>query len=209
MRQGDVGDGGIEHLHEGGEGDRDGDEPGVMGRAPEGTVRKVTRWKPEPRLPCLADCCIIYMHVCICKAGGESGAYRDETECCKTIRNASGAASSGAGRARSRQQERTDATRRKLLAAAEQIFARSGFEAARLEDIASEAGYTRGRVLREFRQQGRYFLYAAGRMGDGHDWITWRRACRCMRDARRVPGAAATLCGDCQGPAAGAALAGI
>src|SRR5260370_39615254 len=47
-------------------------------------------------------------------------------------------------RIRSRQAERTEATRRKLLAAAERIFARDGFEAARLEDIAAGAGYTRG-----------------------------------------------------------------
>src|SRR6202171_2625085 len=45
---------------------------------------------------------------------------------------------------RSRQAERTEATRRKLLSAAERIFARDGFEAARLEDIAAGAGYTRG-----------------------------------------------------------------
>src|SRR5260221_13177568 len=47
-------------------------------------------------------------------------------------------------RVRSRQVERTAPTRRKLLAAAETIFARDGFEAARLEDIAAGAGYTRG-----------------------------------------------------------------
>jgi AcrR family transcriptional regulator len=47
-------------------------------------------------------------------------------------------------RVRSRQAERTETTRRKLLAAAERIFARDGFEAARLEDIAAGAGYTRG-----------------------------------------------------------------
>ncbi|HEY0704709.1 MAG TPA: helix-turn-helix domain-containing protein, partial [Candidatus Acidoferrales bacterium] len=51
---------------------------------------------------------------------------------------------------RSRQQARTDATRRKLLAAAEQIFARTGFEAARLEDIAAKAGYTRGAFYANF-----------------------------------------------------------
>ena len=47
-------------------------------------------------------------------------------------------------RVRSRQAERTETTRRKLLAAAERIFARDGFEAARLEDIAAGDGYTRG-----------------------------------------------------------------
>ena len=41
-----------------------------------------------------------------------------------------------------RQAERTEVTRRKLLAAAKQIFAKNGFEAARLEDISASAGYT-------------------------------------------------------------------
>src|SRR5258705_1896821 len=51
---------------------------------------------------------------------------------------------------RSRQAERTEATCRKLLAAAERIFARDGFEAARLEDIAAGAGYTRGAFYANF-----------------------------------------------------------
>ncbi|MFY9803065.1 MAG: TetR/AcrR family transcriptional regulator [Candidatus Acidiferrales bacterium] len=50
----------------------------------------------------------------------------------------------------SRQQARTDATRKKLLQAAEQLFARDGFEAARLEDIAAAAGYTRGAFYANF-----------------------------------------------------------
>jgi AcrR family transcriptional regulator len=53
-------------------------------------------------------------------------------------------------RVRSRQTERTETTRRKLLAAAERIFARDGFEAARLEDIAAGAGYTRGAFYANF-----------------------------------------------------------
>ena len=50
----------------------------------------------------------------------------------------------------SRQAERTETTRTKLLAAAERIFARDGFEAARLEDIAAGAGYTRGAFYANF-----------------------------------------------------------
>jgi len=50
----------------------------------------------------------------------------------------------------SRQQARTAATRRKLLLAAEQTFARDGYEAARLEDIAAQAGYTRGAFYANF-----------------------------------------------------------
>jgi AcrR family transcriptional regulator len=53
-------------------------------------------------------------------------------------------------RTRSRQEARTAATRQRLLAAAETIFARDGFEAARLEDIAAHAGYTRGAFYANF-----------------------------------------------------------
>src|ERR1700674_2111035 len=53
-------------------------------------------------------------------------------------------------RVRSRQAERTETTRRKLLETAKRIFARDGFEAARLEDIAAGAGYTRGAFYANF-----------------------------------------------------------
>jgi AcrR family transcriptional regulator len=47
-------------------------------------------------------------------------------------------------------QQRSEATRRKLLGAALRIFARDGFEAARLEDIAAESGHTRGAFYANF-----------------------------------------------------------
>jgi AcrR family transcriptional regulator len=50
----------------------------------------------------------------------------------------------------SKQRARTEATRQKLLEAAAQVFAREGFEAARLEDIAARAGYTRGAFYANF-----------------------------------------------------------
>src|SRR6201981_1271716 len=50
----------------------------------------------------------------------------------------------------SRQQQRTAATRAKLLAAAQFIFARDGFEASRLEEIAARAGFTRGAFYAHF-----------------------------------------------------------
>ncbi|HEX4002116.1 MAG TPA: TetR/AcrR family transcriptional regulator [Candidatus Acidoferrales bacterium] len=50
----------------------------------------------------------------------------------------------------STQEARTAATRQRLLAAAETVFARDGFEAARLEDIAALAGYTRGAFYAHF-----------------------------------------------------------
>ncbi len=58
----------------------------------------------------------------------------------------------------SRQEIRTQTTRRKLLAAAERIFARDGFEAARLEDISSAAGYTRGALYASFESKEDIFF---------------------------------------------------
>ena len=61
-------------------------------------------------------------------------------------------------RTRSRQTERTAATRRKLLTAAKRIFAQDGFEAARLEDIAAGAGYTRGAFYANFESKEDIFF---------------------------------------------------
>jgi AcrR family transcriptional regulator len=61
-------------------------------------------------------------------------------------------------RASGRQRERTAATRRKLLAAAKRIFAQQGFEAARLEDIAAGAGYTRGAFYANFEDKEEIFF---------------------------------------------------
>jgi AcrR family transcriptional regulator len=47
-------------------------------------------------------------------------------------------------------QQRTEATRRKLLNAALRVFSRDGFEAARIEDIAAESGHTRGAFYANF-----------------------------------------------------------
>jgi len=58
----------------------------------------------------------------------------------------------------SRQAERTRATRRKLLDAAKRIFAKDGFEAARLEDIAAGAGYTRGAFYANFKSKEDIFF---------------------------------------------------
>jgi AcrR family transcriptional regulator len=63
------------------------------------------------------------------------------------------------------QQARTLATRRRLLAAAEKTFARDGFEAARLEDIAGLAGYTRGAFYAHFRSKEDIFFVLL------EDWV--------------------------------------
>ena len=71
----------------------------------------------------------------------------------------------------SRQKQRTAATRRKLLDAAERIFARDGFEAARLEDIATMAGYSRGAFYANFSSKEDIFFallerWVSGRIKD-------------------------------------------
>src|SRR5271166_1495702 len=50
----------------------------------------------------------------------------------------------------SRHQERAGITRSRLIQSAEKIFARDGFEAAKLEEIAADAGYTRGAFYANF-----------------------------------------------------------
>lgn len=70
----------------------------------------------------------------------------------------------------SRQEARTAATRERLLAAAARIFARDGFEAARLEDIASAAGYTRGAFYANFNDKEELFFALLGQ------WVHERMA---------------------------------
>lgn len=50
----------------------------------------------------------------------------------------------------SRQKERTETTRARLIQSAEKAFARDGFEAAKLEEICADAGYTRGAFYANF-----------------------------------------------------------
>jgi AcrR family transcriptional regulator len=55
-------------------------------------------------------------------------------------------------------QQRTDATRRALLDAARRIFARDGFEASRIEDIAGATGHTRGAFYAHFSSKEDLFF---------------------------------------------------
>lgn len=55
-------------------------------------------------------------------------------------------------------QQRTEATRRKLLKSARRVFARDGFEAARIEDIAKDAGHTRGAFYANFESKEDLFF---------------------------------------------------
>ncbi|MDR3727840.1 MAG: TetR/AcrR family transcriptional regulator [Terracidiphilus sp.] len=55
-------------------------------------------------------------------------------------------------------QQRARATRKQLVDAAREIFARDGFELARLEDIAAAAGKTRGAFYAHFRDKEDVFF---------------------------------------------------
>lgn len=58
----------------------------------------------------------------------------------------------------SRHKEKTELTRSRFIRAAERIFARDGFEAAKLEEIAAAAGYTRGAFYANFENKEDLFL---------------------------------------------------
>jgi AcrR family transcriptional regulator len=59
---------------------------------------------------------------------------------------------------RSQQAMKSERTRTELLRAAEVIFARDGFEASRIEDIAAEAGRSRGAFYANFASKTEVFL---------------------------------------------------
>lgn len=59
---------------------------------------------------------------------------------------------------RSKKQIQGAETRRALLAAARKVFARDGFQACRLEDIAKEAGFTRGAFYFHFKTKEDLFF---------------------------------------------------
>jgi AcrR family transcriptional regulator len=68
-------------------------------------------------------------------------------------------ASTAAGtREQTKHQQRTEATRRALLDAARRIFARDGFEASRIEDIAGATGHTRGAFYAHFSSKEDLFF---------------------------------------------------
>lgn len=55
-------------------------------------------------------------------------------------------------------QQKTEATRRALIDAARRIFARDGFEASRIEDIAAATGHTRGAFYAHFASKEDLFF---------------------------------------------------
>jgi AcrR family transcriptional regulator len=67
-------------------------------------------------------------------------------------------AQSGGIKRRNKHQQRTDATRKALIQSARRIFARDGFEAARIEEIAASTGHTRGAFYAHFDSKEELFF---------------------------------------------------
>jgi AcrR family transcriptional regulator len=65
---------------------------------------------------------------------------------------------SGEGEKLNKHQLRTEATKKKLIEAAYEVFTRDGFEAARIEDIAALAGFTRGAYYAHFESKTDIFF---------------------------------------------------
>jgi AcrR family transcriptional regulator len=76
----------------------------------------------------------------------------------KKSENEDGLSVQGTDAAVSRQALRSERTRTALLTAAEKIFARDGFEASRIEDIAAEANRSRGAFYANFASKTEVFL---------------------------------------------------
>ena len=96
------------------------------------------------------------------------------------------------------------------MLAAEQTFARDGYEAARLEDIAARAGYTRGAFYANFESKEDIFFALLEQWVGAADC----RGERVLLSGTIIPQAAAAcfaraLRADCKGPSAGFAVFGI
>ncbi len=74
------------------------------------------------------------------------------------VQSRSKPATRSAAKSGGKKHEQSEQTRARLLQAAEKIFARDGFEAAKLEEIAAEAGYTRGAFYANFDSKETLFL---------------------------------------------------
>src|SRR5499427_5577734 len=72
------------------------------------------------------------------------------------------------GKPLTKHQERTEETRRVLLKSARLTFARDGFEACRIEDIAAAAGYTRGAFYAHFETKEELFFALLQEETDRH-----------------------------------------
>ncbi len=83
-------------------------------------------------------------------------------------------------------QQKTEATKRRLLKAALRIFARDGFEASRIDDIAAEAGHTRGAFYANFNSKEELFLALVEQQSARHAKAVRETLERCKTEAERM-----------------------
>lgn len=83
-------------------------------------------------------------------------------------------------------QQRTEATKKKLLASALRIFARDGFEAARIEDIAVDAGYTRGAFYAHFQSKEDLFFALLEHQSERYIRLIEQNLEKCATDEERL-----------------------
>jgi AcrR family transcriptional regulator len=105
---------------------------------------------------------LIYIHVCIRCNLLIAGCEKNMAS--KVISRAKTSARRGTSSKRKndnqggKKQEQSEQTRARLLHAAKKIFARDGFEGAKLEEIAAAAGYTRGAFYANFDSKEGLFM---------------------------------------------------
>lgn len=74
----------------------------------------------------------------------------------------------------------------RLLKAARRIFARDGFEAARIDEIAAAAGHTRGAFYAHFKTKEELFLALVEQQSSQHVKTVLRLLETCRTDAERI-----------------------
>ena len=83
-------------------------------------------------------------------------------------------------------QQRTEETRRVLLASARQIFARDGFQACRIEDIAAAADHTRGAFYANFDTKEEIFFALLYEEAEKHSRQIRAAVSRCKTRKERL-----------------------
>jgi AcrR family transcriptional regulator len=83
-------------------------------------------------------------------------------------------------------QQKTEITRRKFHKAALQIFSRDGFEASRIDDIASAAGYTRGAFYANYQSKEDLFFAILESESEKHLAQMQDSMAKCKNERERI-----------------------
>ncbi len=83
-------------------------------------------------------------------------------------------------------QQKTEVTKRKLLDAALRVFSRDGFEGSRIDDIARDAGYTRGAFYANFQSKEALFFALLEEQSEQHIQVLNRAMAKCQTGEERL-----------------------